>query len=260
LIVRIIMTKRMAVIIQARMGSTRLPNKVLTDIEGHPMLWHLIQRLKFSKYTFEIIIATTNSDKDKLILKFSEDVKVKSYAGSEEDVLDRYYKAALKYKVNIIIRITSDCPLIDSEICDKVIKYYLENNFDYVSNTNPPTFPDGLDVEILNFKVLKKAWKEAKLKSEREHVTSYIWKNSHLFKFGNVTNNQNLSQMRWTVDEKEDLEFVREIYKNLYSKKPNFLMIDILNILKEKPELLKINNQYTRNEGYLKSIKTDGII
>lgn len=255
---RLIMSK-IAVIIQARMGSTRLPKKVLSDIEGKSMLWHLVHRLKNSKFSPEIIIATTISEDDREILTLAEDFGIKSNAGSIDDVLDRFYQTALKQNPDIIVRITADCPLMDPEVFDKVLQFFLDGDFDYATNTLPPTYPDGLDVEVFSFKTLEKAWNEARLQSEREHVTPYIRKNPDLFKLGNITNEEDLSSMRWTVDEKEDLEFVKEIYKNLYPKKEVFLMDDILNLLKEKPELMKINDQYKRNEGYLMSLKKDKI-
>ncbi|MFX1383435.1 MAG: cytidylyltransferase domain-containing protein [Promethearchaeota archaeon] len=256
--------KKIAVIIQARVGSTRLPGKVLAEIEGHPLLWHLVKRLQNSKFSPEIIIATTNSEEDLEILTLSERLNVESYAGSIDDVLDRVYQAALKFRIDIIIRITADCPLIDPEVFDKVLEFYLENDYDYVSNTHPPTYPDGLDVEICSFKVLERTWKEAKLASEREHVTYHIWNNNQKFKLGNIYYkegfSEDLSALRWTVDEKEDLDFVREVFKNLYSKKKIFLLNDILELLKEKPDLMNINNQYERNEGLLKSLKDDKIV
>lgn len=248
---------KIAVIIQARMGSKRLPKKVLTEIEGNSMLWHLINRLKHSKHDPEIIIATTISEEDKDILKLAEDLGIKSFAGSIDDVLDRFYQTAAKYNPEIIVRITADCPLMDPEVFDKVVQFFLDGEFDYTTNTLPSTYPDGLDVEVFTFKALEKAWKEARLSSEREHVTPYIRKHPDIFKLGNIKNEIDLSSLRWTVDEKEDLQFVREIYKNLYSKKKVFLMNNILELLKEKPELMKINNQFMRNEGYIKSLKED---
>ena len=248
---------KITTIIQARMGSSRLPKKVLSDIEGQSMLWHLVNRLKNSKFSPEIIIATTISDSDKEILKLAKDLGVKSNAGSIDDVLDRFYQTALKYKPDIIVRITADCPLMDPLIFDRVIQFFLDGDYDYATNTLPPTFPDGLDVEVFTFEILKKTWKEAKLASEREHVTPYIRKHPELFKLGNIVNIPDLKEMRWTVDEKEDLEFVRCIYKNLYPKKKIFLMDDILKLLKIQPELMKINSQFERNEGYLKSLKDD---
>ena len=251
---------RISVIIQARMGSTRLPNKVMADIEGKPMLWHLVNRLKKSKFTPEIVICTTNSTSDTRILGLAKDLGVKSYAGSVDDVLDRCYQGALKYNLETIVRITGDCPLIDPEVFDEVVQYFLKGKYDYVSNTLPPKYPDGLDVEVFSFQTLKKAWNEAKLASEREHCTSYVRNNPKKFKIGNVLYEENLKDLRWTIDEKEDLEFVREIYKRLYSKKRVFLMKDILELLKEEPELMKINNQFIRNEGYIKSLKYDKIV
>ena len=253
--------KKIAIIIQARIRSTRLPNKVLTDIEGKPMLWHHINRLKYSKYSPEIIIATTKSEEDKKILNFAKELNVKTYAGSVDDVLDRYYQAALKFNIDIIIRITADCPLIDPEVLDKVLEEFLKGDYDYVANArkNHQSYPDGLDVEVFSFSALEKAWKEAKWASQREHVGNYIT-DTDLFKLGDVENDQDLSNMRWTVDEKEDLQFVREIYSHLFHKKEIFLMKDILEVLNENPDLMKINNQYERNEGYLKSLREDKIV
>jgi len=249
--------KKISIIIQARMGSTRLPNKVLAEIEGKPMLYHLVQRLKLSKFNPEIIIATTKDNSDKQIIDLAKTLKIKYYAGSINDVLDRYYQAAKKYNIKIIIRITADCPLIDPRILDKVISEFLTDNYDYLCNTNPPSFPDGLDIEIFSFETLERAWKSAKLSSEREHVTAYIYKNPEIFRLGNIANKTDLSGMRWTVDEKEDLEFVRQIYKFLYKGHHIFLMEDIIKFLKEKPEIMLINKKFQRNEGYLKSLQED---
>ena len=252
--------KKLAIIIQARMGSTRLTNKVLADIEGKTMLWHLVNRLSQSKYSPEIIIATTTLEADKQIIECVKKMNLKVYAGSSDDVLDRYYQASLKNKLEIIVRITADCPLIDPEIFDMVVREFLEGDYDYFTNTLPPTFPDGLDVEVFSFQALEKSWNEARYSSEREHVTPYIRNNDQIFKLGNIESEVDLKDMRWTVDEKEDLQFVREIFKNLYREGEIFLMNDILDLLKEQPELLEINNQFERNEGYLKSIKEDRIV
>ena len=156
------------------MGSTRLPGKVLMELEGKPLLQRVVERVKRAKKIDEIIIATTKNKEDKKLTEFAEKLKVKSYAGSEDDVLDRYYQAAKKFGAENIVRITSDCPLIDPEIVDDIISYYLNNDFDYVSNTISPTYPDGLDTEVFSFKALERAWKEAKKGFEREHVTPYI--------------------------------------------------------------------------------------
>jgi len=251
--------KKLGIIIQARMSSSRLPNKVLANIEGKPMIWHLINRLKHSKFSPLNIIATSNQDEDKVLLEVSENLNIEFYSGSLDDVLDRFYQASLKFNIDPIIRITADCPVIDPEVVDKVIQAFIDGNYDYVSNGHPPTYPDGLDTEIFSFKTLEKVWKEAKLSSEREHVTSYILKNSNLFKIYNVVNDVDLSHLRWTVDEKDDLEFIREIYKYLYKKEEIFLKREILDLLKEKPELIEIN-RFKRNKGYDKSVKLDKIV
>ncbi len=252
--------KKIAIIIQARMGSSRLPGKVLKTIDGIPMLGLQINRLKHSKYSPEIIIATSTLKQDKPILKLAEELTIKSYAGSHEDVLDRYYQAALRYNIDIIARITADSPLIDPEIFDKMLEVFLENNFDYISNVRPATFPDGLDIEIFSLETLERTWKEARKSSEREHVTGYIGTNLNLFKTFNFENEKDYSEMRWTVDEPEDFEFIKEVYKNLYHKKEIFLMKDILELLKEKPELMKINSKFIRDEGYLKSLQNDKLV
>ena len=251
-------------IIQARMSSTRLPGKVLKNIAGKPVLWHVINRLKLTNLVNEIVIATTVNLSDKSIVCFAQEIGIPSYAGSETDVLDRYYQAAKKQKADVIVRITSDCPLLDPEVVDSVISHYLKNNFDYVSNTCvtsnagcKPTFPDGLDTEVFSFSALEKAWKNAKLASEREHVTPYIWKNKDLFKIGHVSYPIDLSALRLTLDYEQDLLFINEIYRHLSAKGFNFGIKDILALLDQYPELKDINKAKTRNEGYFKSLEAD---
>ena len=255
---------RIVAIIQARVGSTRLPQKILKEIAGKPLLWHVIQRLKKATLITEIIVATTTKEEDKPIIKIASDASTKTFVGSEEDVLDRYYQAAKTYKADIVVRITADCPLIDPGEVDKLVKYFLYDNFDYVSNTCPDedagcrqTYPDGLDAEVFSFKALEHAWKDAKLLSEREHVTPYIRKHSEIFKVGYMGYIEDLSHMRWTIDYPEDLTFVREVYKLLYEQGNIFSMKDVLTLLSEHPELKNINSKIIRNEGYTKSLKQD---
>ena len=247
-------------IVQARMASTRLPGKVMTKISGKNMLWHVVKRVQYAKKIDDIVVATTSLKEDEKILKLTSEMGVKSYAGSEDDVLDRCYKAAKKYHADIIVRITGDCPVMDPHIVDKVVQYFLENRYDYVSNTIKPTYPDGLDVEVFSYNALEKAWKEAKLLSEREHVTPYFKKHPEKFRVGNVENDVDLSHLRWTVDENKDLEFIKEIFQRLYNKKSIFFMEDILQLLEEYPELKEINAEFKRNEGYLRSLKKDKIM
>ena len=230
-------------IVQARMGSERLPGKVLMDIVGKPMLWHVINRIKHSKYINKIIIATTTNKDDDQIEDFCKTYNIDFYRGSEDDVLDRYYQTAELRNADIIVRITSDCPLIDSEVIDKVICSYLKNknNFNGSSNTIKRTYPSGLDTEVISFGTLERVWNDAKKDYQREHVTIYIYEHARQFKLYSVENDKDLSHYRWTVDEKKDLKFVREIYKLLYRGENIFLMKDILSLLKIKPHLREIN-------------------
>jgi len=234
---------KIVAIVQARMGASRLPGKVMKDIVGKPMLWHIINRIKESDFIDKIILATTVNKKDDEIVDFAIQNNIDFFRGSEEDVLDRYYKTAKKYNVADIVRITADDPLKDPVVIDKAVKIYLESNADYVSNTIKPTYPLGLDVEIFSFNAIERAWKETDEKYEREHVTPYLWKNPEKFKIINVVHKgENLSHLRWTVDTKKDLDFVKAVYQQLYGDGMVFLMDDVLNLLKKHPNLTKINN------------------
>ena len=246
-------------IIQARVSSTRLPQKVIKKIEGKTVLEHLILRAKKVKNCDKVILATTDKKDDDVLGKIAKELNVLAFRGSENDVLDRYYQAAKLFKIDPIVRITADCPLLDPKIVEKVIDFYFSGNYDYISNTHPPTFPNGMDVEIFNFKSLEKSWKKAKLRSEREHVTPYIFKNPKLFKIGNITYEKDFSHLRLTLDEKEDLILIRKIYKELYPKNPFFGLEQVLELFKRKPELIEINQHIKRDEGYLKSLKEDKI-
>jgi spore coat polysaccharide biosynthesis protein SpsF len=250
--------KKVTAIIQARLGSTRLPGKTLMKIEGESLLGHLVARVSASNYVSNIIIATTEHDRDDEILEFAKGRGLICFRGSEEDVLDRFYKAAVKFKVEHIVRITPDCPMLDPAVMDLVISTYVNSGYDYVSNTISPTYPDGLDTEVFSFDVLDKVWKEARLPSEREHVTAYIVKHPELFKMHNVKKEgDGLSWMRWTVDTERDFEFVKKVFSKLYKSGKIFFMDDIVNLLINSPELMKINKGISRNEGYQQSVLKD---
>ncbi len=224
-----------------------MPRKVMMKISGKPVLWHLIQRLETSKLIDKIVVATTTNREDVPIVRLCEEIGVDVFLGSEEDVLDRYYRAAKKYHADVIVRITADCPLIDPKITARVIKHYLKNKdkLDYVSTNHPATFPDGLDVEVFSFNALEEAWKSGKKQYEREHVTPYIWDQPDKFRIGNVENDEDLSlKERWTLDYEQDFQFIKAIYDNLYNEGKVFFMDDVLRLLKEKPELRKINEKY----------------
>jgi spore coat polysaccharide biosynthesis protein SpsF len=233
--------------IQVRTGSTRLPGKVLKKICNKPMLLLMLERLSKCELLDDIIIATTNNKNDDPIFELVKKHGYKVFRGDEFDCLDRHFQAVKNSNAKFICKITPDCPLIDPEIVDKVIRYFLENKnkFDFVSNTHPPTYPDGLDVEMFSSSALEKTWKEAKSKEEREHTTTYMWKNPSIFRIGSVImpDKKNLfTKERWTVDYPEDFEFVKAIYENLYENGRIFLMDEIFEFLMKRKDIKKINH------------------
>lgn len=239
-------------IIQARCGSTRLPNKVLKDIYGQSQIVRVIERVKQSKYVDKIIVATSIDENNLPLIKECVEHNVQIFAGSENDVLDRFYQAAKLFKPEYVIRITADCPLYDTPSLDKAIEQL--KDFDYISDMG--NAPDGMDIEVFKYEALKKAWENANLTSEREHVTTYIKSHPEMFKLGEFNDNAEYNNLRLTVDTQEDYELILNIYKELN----NFWLEDIVKVLKKKPELLNINNMYERNEGLIKSLKEDRII
>lgn len=245
-------------IIQARVGSTRLPGKILLKLEGKTVLEHVVERVALSKMINQVVVATTIKDEDQEVKKICDRSKVKCFRGAENDVLDRYYQAARLFNAGHIVRITADCPLIDPEIIDEVIQLHLKEKADYTANTIKEWYPDGLDVEVFNFASLTKAWEKSNLASQREHVTPYLRNNRDIFKIASLEAKQDLSGKRWTLDNQEDFEFIGYIYKNLYPKYgKNFGINQILDFLKRNPEIEKINSHIERNSGYRKSLKED---
>jgi len=251
--------KDITAIIQARIGSKRLPAKVLLKIKGKTILEHIVGRVSKSKLIGEIIVATTMLKEDLKIVNLCSKIGIRVYCGSENDVLDRYFQTARLVSAKHIVRITADCPLMDPKIIDEVIKLHLSNKADYTSNTIKETFPDGEDVEVFTFETLCKAWEKAKLCSEREHVTPYIRNNPVLFTLMGLENKKDFSDKRWTLDEKADYKFIKLIYLNLYKKNKLFGMGEVLKLLNAHPEYEIINNKIKRNEGYVKSLKKDKI-
>ncbi len=246
-------------IIQARMGSTRLPGKVMKKVQGKTLLEHLILRVKRAYGIDKIIVATTISKKDSPIARLAVSLGVGVYRGSVDDVLDRYYQAAKEAHAKTVIRLTGDCPLMDPKVIDRVVSFYKKNRrrYNYVSNIRPPTFPDGMDVEVFSFNVLERMWREAALPSEREHVTAYIGNHPDSFRVGNVLAEKDLSKLRLTVDTKDDLSLVRAVVKGLSGKKNYPDVQDIAAFLKQHPELTGHNRHIGRNEGYAKSVRED---
>lgn len=241
-------------ILQARTSSSRLPGKVLLPIEGKPMLIRQIERIKRSKLVDDLIVATSDRKEDDAIEALCLENGITCYRGSLDNVLERFYKIVIKYEPANIIRLTGDCPLIDPDIIDRVIDLHIRENNDYTSNTMPPTFPDGLDVEVISKEIFEKIYLLSNLPSHKEHVTLYIHKNITDFKVGNFRSEVDLSRLRWTVDEQEDYLLIQEIYKSLLPENTAFNTKDILNLLSYRPDLININNKYKRNEGLEKSL------
>lgn len=232
-------------IIQARTGSTRLPGKIFKELCGRPILWHVVNRLSHSKLLNKIVVATTTLPEDDLVEKFCVENNILFSRGSSEDVLSRYYEAAKKFDSDIIIRITSDCPVIDPQILDKMTEVFAAINrterLDYMSNFIQRTFPRGLDAEIFTFNVLRKTFNEAKLQYEREHVTPYIYQHPQIFTLKNFSCEKDYSFHRWTIDTLEDFKLIEIIYNELFYKKEIFLFEDILKLFDENPKLININ-------------------
>lgn len=242
-----------AAIVQARMTSTRLPGKVLKEVMGRPLLSYQIERLKRIGNIDKIIIATTVNKEDDPLVSLCQKEGVSFFRGSENDVLDRYYQTAKKFDIKHIMRITADCPLIDPEICDKVVNRYFEAEADYIHTGL--TFAEGLDCELMSFKALERAWHEAGLKSEREHVTQYIQNHPELFKKMTVQNKTDDSKYRYTVDEREDFLVVKAIIQNLYDKdSAPFPADEIKAFLDTNQEVFRTNEHVIRNQGLMKSL------
>ncbi|NER34636.1 MAG: aminotransferase class III-fold pyridoxal phosphate-dependent enzyme [Oscillatoria sp. SIO1A7] len=234
-------------IIQARMGSTRLPNKVMRPILGTPMIELLLRRLSRSKLVDRIIVATSQDTRNQPLVDCVRGLGYEVYKGSEDDVLDRYYQVAAAYKPETVIRITGDCPLVDAELVDRAISIFQNSNIDYLSNTNPPTYPDGLDVEVFCFSALAEAWREARQPYEREHVTPYI-RESGKFRLLNIHHTEDCSSKRWTVDEPEDFEVIKNIFEH-FAPCCDFSWLEVLELERQHPEFFTANQHLIRNEG-----------
>ncbi len=231
------MPQRVVIIVQARMGSTRLPGKVLKPILGKPMLELQLERLQRSKRTDQIVLAIPDSAKEQALLEFAQRLPdIKIFQGSEEDVLARYYGAAKAANADIIVRITSDCPLIEPDLIDRCIESFLAKDFDYVSNVHRRTYPRGLDTEVFSFQALELAFREAHALPDREHVTPFIWRQPDRFSMFDVIAEQDYSHLRWTVDTPEDFELICWIYGQLYPQKPDFSYEDALELVLRYPQ------------------------
>ncbi len=248
------------VMIQARCGSSRLPSKVLKDLSGKPELQWVVERVQKSKRIDEVMVLTSIEKNNLPLVRLCTEMGIRTFIGSEEDVLDRYYQAAKLLQPEYVIRVTADCPLFDWRYLDLAVEQ-MNPDTDYMAELTE-SFPDGLDIEILKFSALKKAWKEARFSSEREHVTLYIRNHPELFAIQNLECPiAGIGEKRWTLDEAEDYELISRIYQHFLSKgKEDFITEDILAYLKEHPELETVNQKYARNEGLAKSIANDKIV
>ena len=243
------MELKITAIVQARMGSTRLPGKVMREINGKPLIEYQLMRLNRSKLFDKIIVATGFGEENKILEDFVKNKGFDVFKGDEEDVLGRYFEAAKFYKSEVIVRLTGDCPIVDPNLVDAIIKEFLKNDLDYVSNTIEPTYPDGLDIEVFSFDALKIAFQKAKQPYDREHVTPFIKKNKR-FKRLNFYNEIDHSNERWTVDDPEDLIVIENVIKHFY---PNifFSWHEVMDLKKSKPKLFEANKSIKRNEGGL---------
>lgn len=247
--------------IQARCGSTRLPNKVLMDLCGKPALQRMIERVQRSRMLDEVMVVTSIEKNNLPILKLCSDLNVRVGIGSEDDVLDRFYQSAKLLKPKYVIRLTADCPCFDAELLDQALTE-MKPETDYMGMTSE-SFADGLDLEIMKFDALEKSWKEANHSFEREHITQYILRRPERFKLQNFESPIGyFGNYRWTVDEPEDFEVVKRIYEyfEMEMKNVSFGYKDILDYLKYHPEIMELNAKFMRNEGLAKSIKEDKIV
>ncbi len=246
-------------VLQARVTSTRLPGKVLKPLAGQAMILRQIERLYRTRLMNSLVVATSTDQSDDQLDQLLRDNGIPCYRGDLNDVLDRFYRAAASYNPLHVIRFTADCPLTDPEVNDQVIQFHLDGGYDYTSNSVEPTFPDGLDIEVMKFKALERAWNDAYLTSQREHVTPYLYKTMGLFKTAQYKQPVDLSMLRWTVDTEEDYTAMAEVYNSLYTANPRFGMREVLGLLRERPEINLLNAGQARNEGYAKSLANDAV-
>ena len=260
--------KKIITIIQARRESTRLPDKIFMPLADRPLFVRQVERVQIAALSGRIVVATTHSAADDRIVETCRRENIDCFRGHTDDLLDRHYQAARFYGADIVLKIPSDCPLIDPAVIDKVIAYYLDNEdqYDYVSNLHPATYPDGNDVEIMPFSVLEQAWSDASKLMEREHTTPYIWERPERFRIGNVEMEGDTDYSmthRFTIDYEEDYHFIRAVYEELYPSNPLFTVQDILDLLERRPDIYAINrhlagvNWYRHHLDELKTVSAE---
>lgn len=248
---------RVIAVVQARLGSTRLPGKALLDVAGRPMLAHVLARAAAIPGVDDVVLATTVSPEDAALADLARTAGVACVRGSVDDVLDRFRQAITVHPCDAVVRITADCPLLDPEVSGRVVAAYRAGGVDYASNVHPPTYPDGLDTEVISAAAVEAACREARAGSEREHVTPFVWRRPERFAQLNVAAERDLSHLRFTVDDARDLAFVREVYAALSRRDRLFGLADVLDLLRARPQLIDLNAGTARNEGYERSRRAD---
>jgi spore coat polysaccharide biosynthesis protein SpsF len=245
-------------ILQARASSRRLPGKVLKPILGRPMLERQIERLRRARRMAALTVATSTDASDDPIAALCQSLTVECFRGSLDDVLDRFYQAALYASADTVVRLTGDCPLADPDEIDTVIQTHKREGYDYTTNAlQPRRIPDGLDVEVIAMPCLEIAWREATLPSEREHVTPFIYNHPERFRFAWQDRPADLSRLRWVVDEPDDFAFVSAVYEALYPADPAFTTADVLALLERRPDIAAKMGRAPTNEGYQRSLAAD---
>lgn len=229
-------------IIQARMGSTRLPGKVLLDLGGDTVLSRVVHRLAQSRLIAGIVVATTVLGVDDAIGLECQRIRVSCFRGSEQDVLDRYYQTARLHNAKVIVRITADCPLIDPEIVDRTIELFYEENADYATNDVPQTFPRGLDTEVFSMSSLTQAWEEARQPYQREHVTPYFYEHPEIFRIASLLGEIDSTLYRWTLDTEDDLKLLRAVYDR-FQNRDTFGYAEVLALMQREPDLMDLNSR-----------------
>ncbi|MDX2001033.1 MAG: glycosyltransferase family protein [Chitinophagales bacterium] len=253
-------------VIQARTGSTRLPGKVMLPLVGKPLLVRMVERVKAAKLAGRVVVATTTMPQDDTVVELCGAEGWEVFRGHPENCLDRHYQAGVEYNADTVIKIPSDCPLIDPQVIDKVIAFYLDHTgeYDFVSNLHPATYPDGNDVEIMTMEALRIAWENASLEMEMQHTTPYIWERPQQFRLANVAWETGLDYSmshRFTIDYQEDYDFIKAVYDELHPRNAMFGLQDILDLLEQRPDIYAINNHYAGVNWYrnhLDELKTVG--
>jgi spore coat polysaccharide biosynthesis protein SpsF len=240
---------KIVIVVQARTGSSRLPNKILMPLVGKPLLVRMMERVMASRLAAHVVVATTTDTKDDTVENICKQNGFDCFRGHPTDLLDRHYWAGIEAGADVVVKIPSDCPLIDPKVIDIVLQFYLdhETEYDFVSNLHPATFPDGNDVEVIPMPVLQTAWHEATKPLEREHTTPFIWENPNRFRIGNVVWETGLDYSmthRWTIDYEEDYNFIKAVYNNLYAIKPLFGIDDVLGLTEKRPDIKALNEKF----------------